>query len=99
MTLDQIEECREHLQKTGHWPTQWEMEHLISVSLMQAARGSGMKFRQCETCRGNGFTKMTLLMSARALTVLARECPDEPVPIQYDKCPVCEGTGGFVSEP
>lgn len=82
MTLDQIEE-----QRRGEEP---------SLSLQQAAANTRLPFEQCPECKGNGWTKATLLLSPRAMEVLARECPNEPVAIQYDRCPRCTGAGGFV---
>jgi hypothetical protein len=84
MTLDQIEEMRR-----GEEP---------SLSLQQAARNTGLGFTQCPDCKGNGYTKATSLLSPKALHVLAIHCPKEPVPIQYDKCCRCDGTGGFIIE-
>jgi len=83
MTLDQIEELRR-----GERP---------SLSLEQAARNVRLPFHRCQECKGNGWTKATLILSPHALNVLAVHCPNEPLPIQYDRCPVCRGSGGFVN--
>jgi DnaJ-class molecular chaperone len=82
MTLDQIEELR--------------AGHERSLSLRQAAANVGLPFEQCPDCKGNGYTKATMLLSTRAIMVLARECPKEPVPIQYERCPRCDGAGGWI---
>ena len=84
MTLDQIEERR-----CGEEP---------SLSLQQAAANVRLPFQQCSDCKGRGFTKATLLLSPKVLHVLARECPNEPVPIQYDRCARCDGAGGWIKE-
>lgn len=82
MTLDQIEEIR-----AGQEP---------SLSLRKAAANVRLPFEQCDECRGHGYTKATLLLSPKALWVLAKECPHEPVPIQYDRCGRCGGAGGWI---
>jgi DnaJ-class molecular chaperone len=82
LTFDQIEE-----QRRGEEP---------SLSLQEAARNTGLPFKQCPECNGNGYTKATLLLSPQALWALAKECPKEPVPIQYDKCSRCDGVGGWL---
>lgn len=82
MTLDQIEE-----QRRGDEP---------SLSLEQAARNVGLPFERCSECKGNGYTKATLLVSPTALAALAEACPKEPIPIQYDRCTRCNGAGGWL---
>lgn len=83
-TLDQIEERRR-----GEEP---------SLSLQQAANNVRLPFQQCPECKGNGYTKATLLLSPKAMEVLVRECPKEAVPIQYDRCSRCDGAGGWILE-
>ena len=80
LTLYQIDEIR-----AGHEP---------SLSLQQAARLTGLNFMQCPECRGNGYTRETLLASARVI----ERCKDlnELVPIQYERCRRCDGTGGWI---
>ena len=85
LTLDQIEEVRQ-----GHEP---------SLSLKQAADNVGLPYEECETCKGRGYTKATLLVSMKAIQAIAQVCPDEPVPIQYERCPCCGGAGGWVTVP
>lgn len=84
-TYDQIEELRR-----GEKP---------SLSLRQAAKGVGIDFIQCDECRGSGYTKATLLTSPRALHILAELVPNELVPIQYERCTTCFGSGGFLKCP
>lgn len=90
-TFDQIEEIRR-----GERP---------SLSLQQAydnlvrlGRASGIVFKRCEVCKGNGWTTATLLSSIQAIHALAQACPNEPVPIQYDRCLCCYGSGGWIEE-
>ena len=82
-TFNQIEEMRR-----GEKP---------SLSLQQAARGVGINFEQCPVCKGSGWTKATLLASPRALHAIAETCPNESVPIQYDRCDHCQGDGGWLT--
>ena len=83
MTLDEIEEMRRG-------------EFHPSPSLQKAANSVGLGFRQCPNCKGRGFTKATLLISAKGLHALATATPREFLPIQYDRCSRSDGTGGFV---
>lgn len=85
MTLDQIDELRR-----GEEP---------SLSLQRAARSVGLDFVQCATCRGNGYTSATLLATPRQIEILAAAGCDDTVPIQYERCTACGGSGGFVSDP
>ena len=98
LTFDQIEEAREEARRLGRQLTPWDFEHTISLSLAQAARRVGLPFEQCGKCNGAGYTRATLLGSLKAHRVLAEHCPDEPVSdsIQYDKCPDCDGVGGWL---
>lgn len=82
LTLDQIEELRR-----GEQP---------SLSLQEAAHRAGVPFAQCKTCGGRGFTKATLLNSAKAMEVLTIACPDESPAISYERCADCRGAGGRV---
>lgn len=81
-TLDQIDEVRR-----GEEP---------SLSLRQAAGNVGLHFIQCKTCKGNGYTGTTLLASPRVVEALVAAGIDELVPIQYERCQDCQGSGGFV---
>ncbi len=82
LTFDQIKEIRQ-----GHKP---------SLSLQQAARNVGLDFQQCPNCRGAGYTKAHLLVSPKTIQIMAKELPDAPVPIQYDRCNRCDGAGGWI---
>lgn len=46
--------------------------------------------RQCETCRGAGYTRAHLLATPREIYILAKipEIAAMPVPIQRDTCPL-----------
>jgi DnaJ-class molecular chaperone len=83
LTLDQIEDLR--------------VAGSCALSLQQAAEKSGTPFRRCEECRGRGFTKATLLLSAPEMRTLSTAYPDANPAIQYERCPHCSGSGGFVS--
>lgn len=53
---------------------------------------------RCENCRGAGYLESTLLMTddaIRSLPELAKILPNEPVPVERQRCPVCEGTGRY----
>ena len=57
---------------------------------------AGRYMKQCPNCRGAGFLKATLMMSANALRnidKLAEILPDEPVPVAKEKCRQCDGEG------
>ena len=82
VTFNQIEEIRR-----GDQP---------SLSLKQAAYNAGISFETCLECKGNGWTKATLLASATAIEAVAKVCPKELVPIQYDRCERCHGDGGWL---
>jgi hypothetical protein len=88
MTLDQIEDVRDSLRRGG--------DGQPSLSLQRAAQNVRLPFEQCHECNGKGWTKATLLASMTAIELLARHLPNEPVPIQYDRCPRCHGSGGLV---
>ena len=92
MTLDQIEAAREDRRNGALWPQP-------CPSLMQVARKTGLDFTQCDNCRGAGWTKATLLDTPKQIQLLAKLDPSGEPHIQYDKCPRCDGAGGFVSEP
>lgn len=81
-TLDQIDEVRR-----GEEP---------SLSLRQAAQNVGLSFIRCKACGGNGFTSATLLVTPSQLQILADAGDDGPVPIQYERCRSCDGSGGFI---
>ena len=84
MTPDQIKEMRR-----GEKP---------SLSLQEAARGVGLGFVQCSVCRGNGYTSATLLATPRQIQILAKAGVDDPLPVQYERCTGCGGSGGFIQE-
>ena len=92
MTLDQIEAAREDRRNGELWPQP-------CPSLMQVARKTGLDFTQCEKCKGAGYTKATLLATAKQIAIMAEHDPRGEIPIQYDRCPRCDGAGGFVYEP
>lgn len=75
-TLDQIEEVRR-----GDEP---------SLSLRQAANNARLPFTQCKRCKGNGWTKATLLDTPKQIQAAS----GDEIHIQYDRCPDCDGTGG-----
>ncbi len=66
-----------------------------SLSLHQLAQNAGIPFEQCPECNGRGWARATLLASMVAIRVLAKACPNEPVPVQYDRCSRCQGDGGW----
>jgi len=82
LTFSQIEEVRR-----GEEP---------SLSLARAAANVGIGFKQCPECKGNGWTRATLLVSMREIEILAKECSAGEVPIQYDRCDRCRGVGGWI---
>lgn len=91
MTLDQIEDIEDQHRRAGYtlpFPK-------IPLSLAQAALKAGMVFEQCKKCKGNGFTGMRLLASPRDMQTLAAAGSQSPLPIQRDRCPDCDGAGGF----
>jgi len=96
LTLDQIEEIMDQRAKTGRPVTKWEMEKVISLSLCEAANRVGLPFQQCDQCHGAGFTQARLLAGPRMIQ-MASQLPDEPVPIAYDRCPRCRGSGGWIA--
>ena len=61
------------------------------------AKNVGLPFERCSECKGNGYTKATLLVSPTALAALVEARPKEPVPIQYDRCTRCNGAGGWLT--
>jgi Zn-finger nucleic acid-binding protein len=91
MTLDQIEAYRED-RRNG------ELNPQPCPSLMQVARRTGLGFTQCPKCRGSGYTKATLLDTPKQIQIMAAHDPKGEVHIQYDRCPQCDGAGGFVRE-
>lgn len=83
LTFNQIEELRQG-------------NEAPSRSLQSAARNVNIEFEQCPECKGHGYTKATLLASMTAIEALAKVCPTELVPIQYDRCERCHGDGGWL---
>jgi len=82
-TLDQIEEVQR-----GEEP---------SLSLRQAALNVRLPFIQCNTCKGNGWTRATLLDTPKQIQILAAAGDKGPLHIQRDRCPNCDGAGGFIN--
>jgi DnaJ-class molecular chaperone len=91
MTFDQIEDARDSLSRGG--------DGKPCLSLQQAADNVGLPFEQCPECKGNGWTTATLLVSMMAIEALAKACPNDPVPIQYERCNRCHGSGGWLLPP
>lgn len=89
MTLDQIEARQEDRRNGELWPQP-------CPSLKQAAMKTGLAFIQCEKCHGAGYTKATLLDTPKQIKILAKLDPCGEPHIQYDRCPRCDGAGGFV---
>ena len=84
MTFDQIEDIR----RSGE----------PCVSLREATLSVGLPFVQCTRCKGSGFTSAMLLETPRLIEILAKAGCRDPVAIQYDRCPECGGSGGFVGD-
>ncbi len=91
MTLDQIEAGQEGRRNGVHWQTP-------VLSLMQAARKTGLVFEQCKECLGAGYTKATLLDTPKQIALLAKYDPHAAVRVQYERCSRCDGAGGFVHD-
>lgn len=90
MTLDQIEGAQAERRK-GEWH-QWT----VPPSLQRAARKVGLNFEQCDQCRGAGYLKATLLDTLKQIRILAQSDPQGEPHIAYERCPRCDGAGGFV---
>jgi hypothetical protein len=89
-TFDQIEDARDSLRRGG--------DGQPALSLQQAAHNVGLSFEQCDECRGSGYTKATLLASMIEIEALMRINPNGALPIQYDRCIRCHGSGGWLCE-
>ena len=48
----------------------------------------------CERCKGAGWTEARLMHSPREIYKIAEVLPDSPVPIEHQRCPDCQGSGG-----
>jgi hypothetical protein len=83
LTLDQIEEMRQGVRP--------------GLSLQQASDNVGLSFKTCQECSGRGWTKATLLASMASMRILAAQNPNEPPSIQYDRCCLCRGAGGWLT--
>lgn len=90
MTMDQIEAGQAE-RRNGEWH-QWT----VPPSLQQAARKAGLNFEQCDKCMGAGFLSATLLDTFKQILILAKADPHGEPHIAYERCPRCDGAGGFV---